>query len=141
MGALLEWQSLSLVLAGHNAPFFIMLLFIPETPVYLLGKEQVCFNSAMFPTATISEFWCQPSNMIIVNVNFQIESAHKVLRLIRGKRWDVTKELTDLKVATEGREKHHVAVRDFVASSVLKPFLMALTLMFFFQVCNFVRHH
>ena len=41
LGALLEWQSLSLVLAGHNAPFFIMLLFIPETPVYLLGKEQV----------------------------------------------------------------------------------------------------
>ena len=66
--------------------------------------------------------------------NLQIERAHKVLRLIRGKRWDVTKELTDLKVATEGREKHHVAVRDFVASSVLKPFLMALTLMFFFQV-------
>ena len=44
LGALLEWQSLSLVLAGHNAPFFIMLLFIPETPVYLLGKEQVGFS-------------------------------------------------------------------------------------------------
>ena len=69
-------------------------------------------------------------------IHLQIERAHKVLRLIRGKRWDVTKELTDLKVATEGREKHHVAVRDFVASSVLKPFLMALTLMFFFQVLS-----
>ena len=41
LGALLEWQPLSLVLASHNAPFVIMLLFIPETPVYLLGKEQV----------------------------------------------------------------------------------------------------
>jgi hypothetical protein len=64
---------------------------------------------------------------------FQIERAHKVLRMIRGKHWDVTKELTDLKVATEGTEKHRVALRDFIASSVLKPFLMALTLMFFFQ--------
>ena len=47
LGALLEWQSLSLVLAGHNAPFFIMLLFIPETPVYLLGKEQVRLRSSL----------------------------------------------------------------------------------------------
>ena len=29
----------------------------------------------------------------------QIERAHKILRVLRGPRWNVTKELTDIKVA------------------------------------------
>jgi MFS family permease len=41
LGAILDWQSLSLVLTCLNIPFFILLVFIPETPVYLLGTEQV----------------------------------------------------------------------------------------------------
>ena len=60
LGALLNWQVLSIVLTALNIPFFVMLVFIPETPVYLIGTEQ-------------------------------IERAHKVLRLLRGKEWDVTK--------------------------------------------------
>merc|ERR1711953_699577 len=53
----------------------------------------------------------------------QIETAHRVLRILRGPHWDITKELTDIKVAS----------RDFLSSTVLQPFLLALTLMFFFQ--------
>ena len=46
-----------------------------------------------------------------------------------------SRELTDLKVASEGSEatKHRVTFRDFIAPSALKPFLICLTLMFFFQ--------
>ena len=102
LGAILEWRSLSIVLAFLNVPFFLMLIFLPETPVYLITTEQ-------------------------------IERAHKVLRTMRGKRWDVTKELTDIKCASEGVEKYHVTVSDFLATTVLKPFLMSLALMFFFQ--------
>ena len=50
-----------------------------------------------------------------------------------GPKWDVTKELTDIKVASEGRQKYRVTCKDFGDITVLKPFLIALTLMFFFQ--------
>ena len=65
----------------------------------------------------------------------QIETAHRVLRILRGPHWDITKELTDIKVASEGRdrERYKVTYRDFLSSTVLQPFLLALTLMFFFQ--------
>lgn len=76
LGAVLNWQWLSVVLACFNVPFFLMLIFIPETPVYLISTEQ-------------------------------IERAHKVLRLLRGKKWDITRELTDLKVASEGIERNN----------------------------------
>ena len=56
------------------------------------------------------------------------------MNLFAGPKWDVTKELTDIKVASEGRETYHVRLRDFSVSTVLKPFLIALTLMFFFQM-------
>ncbi|TRY78837.1 hypothetical protein TCAL_06755 [Tigriopus californicus] len=104
LGAVLNWQLLTLVLTCLNIPFLLMLLFLPETPVYLIATEQ-------------------------------IERAHSVLRTLRGRRWDITKELTDIKIASEAHDqkKDHIGLRDFSAPSVLKPFLMALVLMFFFQ--------
>ena len=41
LGALLDWQPLGLVLTCLNIPFFLFLVLIPETPVYLLSTEQV----------------------------------------------------------------------------------------------------
>jgi len=104
LGAYLNWQWLSIVCASLNVPFLIFLFFIPESPVYLIHTEQ-------------------------------IETAHRVLRILRGPHWDITKELTDIKVASEGRdrERYKVTYRDFLSSTVLQPFLLALTLMFFFQ--------
>ena len=102
LGAYLNWQVLSIVCASLNVPFLFMLIFIPESPVYLIHTEQ-------------------------------IETAHKTLRVLRGPRWNVTKELTDIKVASEGRETYHVRIQDFFSAIVWKPFLIALTLMFFFQ--------
>jgi len=102
LGAYLNWQWLSIVCASLNVPFLFMLLFIPESPVYLISTEQ-------------------------------IERAHKILRVLRGPRWNVTKELTDIKVALEGRETYHVRLQDFASATVWKPFLIALCLMFFFQ--------
>ncbi len=67
LGAILNWQWLSIVCASLNVPFLFMLIFIPESPVYLITTEQ-------------------------------IERAHKILRVLRGPKWDVTKELTDIKV-------------------------------------------
>ena len=100
----MNWQSLSIVCASLNVPFLIFLFFIPESPVYLIHTEK-------------------------------IETAHRVLRILRGPHWDITKELTDIKVASEGRdrERYKVTYRDFLSSTVLQPFLLALTLMFFFQ--------
>lgn len=102
LGAYLNWQTLSIVCASLNVPFLFFLIFIPESPVYLITTEQ-------------------------------IEHAHKILRVLRGPRWNVTKELTDIKVASEGRETYHVRIQDFLSATVWKPFLIALTLMFFFQ--------
>jgi len=112
LGAYLNWQWLSIVCASLNVPFLFMLLFIPESPVYLISTEQ-------------------------------IERAHKILRVLRGPRWNVTKELTDIKVALEGRETYNVRLRDFASATVWKPFLIALSLMFFFQFSgiNVILHY
>jgi len=106
------WQWLSIVCASLNVPFLFMLLFIPESPVYLISTEQ-------------------------------IERAHKILRVLRGPRWNVTKELTDIKVALEGRATYNVRLRDFASATVWKPFLIALSLMFFFQFSgiNVILHY
>jgi len=112
LGAYLNWQWLSIVCASLNVPFLFMLLFIPESPVYLISTEQ-------------------------------IERAHKILRVLRGPRWNVTKELTDIKVALEGRENYRVGLQDFASATVWKPFLIALCLMFFFQFSgiNVILHY
>ena len=90
-------------------------------------------------------------NKNIINIIFyikfisflQIERAHKILRVLRGPRWNVTKELTDIKVALEGRETYNVRLRDFASATVWKPFLIALSLMFFFQFSgiNVILHY
>ena len=41
LGAYLNWQWLSIVCAGLNVPFLLMLIFIPESPVYLISTEQI----------------------------------------------------------------------------------------------------
>ena len=89
-------------------------------------------TSHQSPKALI-EPYKKASNLMIGNLLLQIERAHKILRVLRGPRWNVTKELTDIKVALEGRETYHVRIRDFASATVWKPFLIALSLMFFFQ--------
>ncbi len=37
----MNWRRYCFILAVLNVPFLLMLLFIPETPVYLIGKEQI----------------------------------------------------------------------------------------------------
>jgi hypothetical protein len=37
LGAFLNWQLLAIVFASLNVPFLLLLLFIPETPVYLVS--------------------------------------------------------------------------------------------------------
>ena len=48
--------------------------------------------------------------------------------MIRNLTW-----FLNVQVASEGRETYHVRIQDFCTRTVLKPFLIALTLMFFFQ--------
>lgn len=81
LGSFLSWQDLSITFAFFNIPCLILLLFIPETPVYLI-------------------------------INNKIDAAHKVLRVLRGKNWDVTNELTNIKNASESVVKHRVKKND-----------------------------
>ena len=41
LGSVLNWQWLSIVCASLNVPFLLMLIFIPESPVYLISTEQI----------------------------------------------------------------------------------------------------
>ena len=70
LGAAVNWKVLSIVLASLNIPFLAFLLFIPESPVFLITTNQ-------------------------------IDRAHKVLRVLRGPKWNITAELTDIKVAQD----------------------------------------
>jgi len=105
LGAAVNWKVLSIVLASLNIPFLAFLLFIPESPVFLITTNQ-------------------------------IDRAHKVLRVLRGPKWNITAELTDIKVAQDvhkQQERRSLRPRDFWARGVLRPFLIALALMFFLQ--------
>ena len=64
-----------------------------------------------------------------------LDQAHKVLRILRGPNWNVTAELTDIKVAAEKSKanKRTWKARDFLEKEVWKPFLIAIALMYFFQ--------
>ncbi len=73
-----------LIISGtlfSSLEIFPIQIFIPETPVYLIGKNK-------------------------------IEPAHKILRILRGKRWDVTEELTNIKIASESEVKHKVPYKN-----------------------------
>ncbi len=42
LGAVLDWQWLSIVLVALNAPYLVMLLLlVPDTPVYLVSTDQL----------------------------------------------------------------------------------------------------
>ncbi len=62
-----------------------------------------------------------------------------MLRRLRGKQWDVSSELSDLVCAAEGeaedshKQRAAVTPADFLTAAVVKPFAIALALMFFFQ--------
>ena len=66
---------------------------------------------------------------------FSIDRAHRVLRVLRGPNWNVTAELTDIKVAAEKSKatKRTWKPRDFLEKTVWKPFLIAVIMMYFFQ--------
>lgn len=103
LGSMLNWKNLAIVCACLNIPFTIMILFIPESPVYLVSKKK-------------------------------IEQAESVLVLLRGSTWDVKKELAELTKSLTGQIKYRVTMSDFFTKSVIKPFSVALGLMFFFQL-------
>lgn len=103
LGSMLNWKNLAIVCACLNIPFTIMILFIPESPVYLVSKKK-------------------------------IEQAESVLVLLRGSKWDVKKELAELTKSLTGQIKYRVTMSDFFTKSVIKPFSIALGLMFFFQL-------
>merc|ERR1719400_2046171 len=104
IGAVCNWQWISIICGGFNIPLLIALLFIPESPVYLISKDQ-------------------------------IDRAHRVLRVLRGPNWNVTAELTDIKVAADKSKanKRTWKPKDFLEKGVWKPFLIAIALMYFFQ--------
>ena len=41
LGALVEWRWTCVAMLFACAPFLIMLLFVPETPAYLIATEQI----------------------------------------------------------------------------------------------------
>ena len=41
IGAVCNWQWISIICGGFNIPLLIALLFIPESPVYLISKDQI----------------------------------------------------------------------------------------------------
>lgn len=100
----LQWQDLAIVFATLNIPFVILIILMPESPVYLVSKNKM-------------------------------EEAHRVLRRLRGEKWNVTQEITEIKRITEktGNSSSRAAITDFFLPHIIKPVVIAFTLMFFFQ--------
>ena len=80
-------------------------------------------------------FICSFEYSIIIFQILHLDQAHKVLRILRGPNWNVTAELTDIKVAADKSKanKRTWKPKDFLEKGVWKPFLIAIALMYFFQ--------
>ena len=67
----------------------------------------------------------------------RMEDAHKSLRRLRGRSWNVEKEASDIRnTITAGNEeatKKTSIIHDFFQPHVVKPLVTAIFLMFFFQ--------
>jgi len=100
----LDWKQLAMVFASINIPFIVMVILMPESPVFLVSKSR-------------------------------IEDAHKILRKLRGKKWNVTKELTEITRRTEGSagSSKKPGIKDLLLPHIIKPITIAFILMFFFQ--------
>ena len=88
--------------------------------------SQNCGDNILNILQNPSDFW----NIV------SIDQAHRVLRVLRGPNWNVTAELTDIKVAAEKSKatKRTWKLRDFLEKTVWKPFLIAVIMMYFFQL-------
>lgn len=100
----LDYKKLAIVYASINIPFVILLLFIPESPVFLLSRKK-------------------------------LEETHRVLRRLRGTQWDVAKEAMEIKRSIEGETDapRPSLTRQFLQREIVKPLVISISLMFFFQ--------
>jgi facilitated trehalose transporter len=142
MGAYLHWRWYSLLMAALNLPFLIMLLLIPETPVHLISTGQI--EQAHRVRIKRANKCLRPCKKAFI---VQYCSVWQVLRTIRGPRWDVAKELTDLKCAREmgnnddqgaaaeggGNGRRGQSSTLTAVAAAAKPLAVSLGLMSFFQ--------
>ena len=101
---------LALVFSCLSLPFMLLLVIIPESPVFLVSRKR-------------------------------LEEAGKQLRRLRGPAWDVAKETSDILKNLQGvtesdtskDSKKTSLTGEFFQPHVLKPLLVSICLMFFFQ--------
>jgi len=100
----LNYKQLAAVYACLSLPFILLVCFIPESPVYLVSRNK-------------------------------LQETHKVLRRLRGPGWDVAKEAMEIKRNIEGEDEtaRPSLTREFLKREVVKPLIIAFSLMFFFQ--------
>ena len=109
LGKYLDYRMMSLVFTCINIPFIIMMLLIPESPTFLVSRNRM-------------------------------EEAEKELRRLRGGGWDVVKESLEIKKQLQGdtdnksKEKSSLFRTELFQPHVIKPLVVSICLMFFFQM-------
>merc|ERR1719376_1306695 len=104
VGAFTDWKMLSIILASLNIPFLAALIFIPESPVYLITTNQIDRAHKVLRILR-GPHWNVTAELTDIK-NAQDGFA---------------------------QDKKSVTLRDFMTRGVGKPFLIALALMFFMQ--------
>ncbi|XP_065556827.1 facilitated trehalose transporter Tret1-like isoform X2 [Artemia franciscana] len=102
IGAFVTWWWLSIISAIIPLMFMIAMMFVPESPVYLILKKDR-------------------------------SGAKKALQWLRGGQYSIDAELEEIKYSVEEQNARSVTFVDMLESSVLKPFLICISLMFFQQ--------
>lgn len=77
-----------------------------------------------------------PESPIYLISKGKVEEAHRVLRRLRGARWNVTREVAEIQrsLHTALPTDKKVSWSDIFQASTIKPLAVAFTLMFFFQM-------
>ncbi|XP_065556829.1 facilitated trehalose transporter Tret1-like isoform X2 [Artemia franciscana] len=102
VGAFVTWWWLSIISGFIPLMFMIAMMFVPESPVYLISKNDE-------------------------------NGAKKALQWLRGAHYGIGTELEEIKHSIAEQNARSITFRDLFESSVLKPFLICVALMFFQQ--------
>ena len=102
-----DYRTLALIFCGTTIPFVILMFLVPESPVYLVSRRKM-------------------------------KSAQAQLRRLRGTQWDILKETQEISKSVLGKnpeesEKKTSIIHEFFKPDTIKPLIIAILLMFFFQ--------
>lgn len=111
-------------------------VFSCQLLAYILTWRQLATIYGLCNVPLLVMCAAMPESPVYLIAKNKEEAAYSALRKLRGPRWNVSKELAEIRrsIQSAGSGEKKISLTDWVQPSTIKPLLVAFTLMFFFQM-------